>query len=312
MPTNPISIVSEKPVAPRHAIIGIVAVLLAAVNSSLGAGLISTGLEDLRGAWGLGIDDAAYLTTSFNAAQMFMGPLAIMLAARFGHRRVLLYGGTIYTLSSLFLPFMPRTAIVLLFLIIGGLASGTFYPLCLSFISRNLPAKLIPFGIAAYTMDILGSNNIVHAFEGFFLDHWNWHWIFWTPAVLSLPMLFCVYFGIPRTPKEQLLPKCGYAEVLYVSGALSFLYIALDQGERLDWYNNGLINGLVLAGVLLLGAAIIRRRINPYPFLDFGYLKKRNILILGALMILLEWCSCALAHLSLYFWRRCINTVHPK
>jgi DHA2 family multidrug resistance protein len=64
------------------------------------------------------------------------------------------------------------------------------------------------------------------------------------------------------------------------------LYIALDQGERLDWYNNGLINGLVLSGAILLIATLIRRRRNPHPFLDFGYLKSRNILILGVLMVL--------------------------
>src|ERR1700733_5784820 len=139
MPPNPSSVASEKPVVPRHALIGILAVCLAAINSSLGSGLIGTGLEDLRGVWGLGIDDAVYIPTAFNAAQMFMGPMPIILAARFGHRQVLLISGVIYALSSLFLPLTPPTVRVLMFLIIGGLASGTFYPLALSFISRNLP-----------------------------------------------------------------------------------------------------------------------------------------------------------------------------
>jgi DHA2 family multidrug resistance protein len=173
----------------------------------------------------------------------------------------------------------------LFFLVISGLASGTFYPLCLSFITRNLPLRLVPFGVAAYTMDILGSNHIVHAMEGFFIDAWSWQWIFWTPAILTLPMLLCVHIGIPHTPKEQLLPRTGYGEVLYVSGGLTFFYIALDQGERLDWYNNGLINGLVIAGVLLLATALLRRRVRPHPDLDFSYLKSRNILLLGVLMV---------------------------
>jgi DHA2 family multidrug resistance protein len=285
MPTTSSYAASEKPVVARHALIGIFAVCLAAINSSLGAGLIGTGLADLRGVWGLGIDEAVYIPTSFTAAQMFMGPLSIVLAARFGHRRVLIYGGIIYVLSSLLLPLMPGTPMVLMLLVIGGLASGTFYPLALSFISRNLPVQLIPFGVAAYTLDIIGSNHIVHAMEGFFLDHWSWQWIFWTPAVLTLPMLLCVKVGIPPTPRDQLLPKCIYGELLYVSGGLTMLYIALDQGERLDWNNNGLINGLLLAGLILLLTAFIKRRITPYPFLDFSYLKSRNILILGLLVL---------------------------
>jgi MFS transporter, DHA2 family, multidrug resistance protein len=276
---------SQVPVVPRHALIGIVAVLLAAVNSSLGGGLISAGLEDLRGAWGLGVDDAAYVPTAFNAAQMFIGPLSVILAARFGHRRVLLYAGGIYILSSLFLPFMPRIVMTLFFLIVGGLASGTFFPLCLSFIGRNLPVRLIPFGIAAYTMDFLGTGHITQALEGFYLDHFSWHWLFWNQAILTLPMLLCVHYGIPPTPRKELIPECSYTGVLYVSGGLTLLYIALDQGERLDWYNNGLINGLVVVGTLLLIAALIKRKVNPYRFLDFSYLKARNILLLGLLLV---------------------------
>jgi len=281
----PPSIPTQKPILAKRAYIGILAVLLAAINSSLGAGLIGVGLQDLRGAWGLGIDDACYIPTAFNASQMFMGPLTIVLGARFGHRKVLLHAGCIYILSSLLLPFAPRTPIVLLLLIISGLASGTFYPLCLSFITRSLPVRLLSYGAAAYGMDLLAGNHFVQSMEGFFLDHMSWHWIFWNQAICTLPMLFCVYFGIPATPKEQLLPRASYGEVLYVSAGLTMLYIALDQGERLDWFNNGLINGLIISGVLLLIVAVIRRWINPYPYLDFSYLKKRNILIIALALV---------------------------
>jgi DHA2 family multidrug resistance protein len=216
---------------------------------------------------------------------MFMAPVAIILAARYGHRRVLLWAGVVYSLSSLLLPLAPRIVLTLFLLVVGGLASGTFYPLCLSFIARNLPIRLMPFGIAAYSMDLLGGNHVVQSLEGFYMNHLSWHWLFWNQAIFTLPMILCVYIGIPHTPKNQLIPKCGYSGVLYMSSALTLLYIALDQGERLDWYNNGLINGLILTGILLFVGALISRRFNPYPFLDFGYLKKRNILTLALLLV---------------------------
>jgi MFS transporter, DHA2 family, multidrug resistance protein len=286
MSNAPPAFKTEKPVVARHALVGIVAVLLAAVVSSLGSGMISSGIEDLRGAWGLGIDDAAYISTAFSGAQMFMGPFAIILAARYGHRPVLMFCGYVYVITSLILPFAPRMVMTHFILIISGLASGTFYPLTLSFITRNLPMRLVPYGVAAYTMDLLGGNHVTQAMEGYFLDHLSWHWIFWNQAILTLPMLLCVHYGITATPKEQLIPKCDYTGVLYLSGGLTALYIALDQGERLDWYNNGLINGLVIAGVLLLTACAIRRVRAPNPFIDLGYLKSRNVLVLGVLIVL--------------------------
>jgi DHA2 family multidrug resistance protein len=276
----------EKPVVPPHAIIGILAVSLSAVNSSLGSGLLGVGLEDLRGAWHLGIDDAAYLPTAYNASQMFMGIVSVLLAARFGHRPVLLVAGTVYAIVSLFLPLVaPHIVPLTLFIMVGGMASGTFYPLCLSFISRNLPLTLVTYGIAAYNLDLLATNHMTQLLEGLLMLNASWHWLFWIQTVLSLPMLYCVYRGIPPTPKADLLPQFNWAGVFYVSGAMSLFYIALDQGERLDWYNNGLINGLVLAGIMLLIAAVIQRRLAPNPFLDFDYLRKRNILLLGFIML---------------------------
>jgi DHA2 family multidrug resistance protein len=281
-----LKVAADKPVVSPHALIGIAAVSLAAVNSSLGSGLLGSGIADLRGVWGLGIDDAAYIPTAFSAAQMFMGSLSVMLAARFGHRNILLTAGVIYILVSLFLPFAPHKVPILFFTVLAGLSSGTFYPLCLSFISRNLPVALVPFGIAAYNFDLLVTNHIVQSMEGFFIDHAGWQWIFWSQAILALPMLVCVRIGIPQTPKDQLLPRFRYNGILYFSAALTLFYIALDQGERLDWFNNGLINGLCISGTLLLVATVISRLRDPNPYLDFSYVWTRNVLLLGLILML--------------------------
>src|SRR6202044_2283045 len=116
-------------------------------------------LPDLRGILGIGIDEGAWIPTALNAAQMFMGPMAIALGAVFGHRKVLLVSCVIYILSSLVAPLVPDWHAVVAFQIIRGLSSGTFYPLTLSFVTQNLPRPWITFGLAAYALDVLGSNH---------------------------------------------------------------------------------------------------------------------------------------------------------
>jgi len=63
---------------------------------------------------------------------------------------------------------------------------------------------------------------------------------------------------------------------------LSMTYAALDQGERLDWLNSGLIVGLFAAAILLFAAATVRRLLQPNPFVNLPFLNARNILILGS------------------------------
>src|ERR1700745_3854315 len=78
-------------------------VFLGAGIVTLNGRLITVGLPDLRGALGLGMDDASWIPTAYNMALMFMGPFSVYLGGLFGPRRVLLYSATVFILCSILL-----------------------------------------------------------------------------------------------------------------------------------------------------------------------------------------------------------------
>src|SRR5215510_2772667 len=86
-------------------LVGVLAVNLAAGLSALAARLLSLGLGDLRGHAGIGVDEAAWFGTAFNASTMFIGPLTVYLGAILGTRRVLLVCSVIFAIASACLPF---------------------------------------------------------------------------------------------------------------------------------------------------------------------------------------------------------------
>ncbi len=55
----------------------------------------------------------------------------------------------------------------------------------------------------------------------------------------------------------------------------------MDQGERLDWLNSGVIVAMLTAGIFLLAAALVRRIFHPNPTLSLSFLNSRNIILLG-------------------------------
>src|SRR5215467_12994323 len=73
-----------------NAYIGTLGVFLGAGIGTLFGRLLSVGLPDLRGALGLGFDEASWIPTSYNMALMFMGPFSVYLGGLLGVRRVLL------------------------------------------------------------------------------------------------------------------------------------------------------------------------------------------------------------------------------
>jgi DHA2 family multidrug resistance protein len=199
---------------------------------------MSVGLADIRGALHLGVDEAAWINTSFNASMMFIGPFSVYLGGLLGSRRVLLVCAWIFTAVSCLIPLCHSLGVVIALLILAGLSAGTFYPLTLSFVLRNLPMRYVLLGIAMYAIDIIFTTDMAQALESFFIEYLSWRWIFWNGTVLTPLMIALIYFGIPRQPLPK--PKPGqpapsWRGFLYASLGAALLYIAPDQGQRLDW-----------------------------------------------------------------------------
>ena len=259
--------------------VGILGVFLGAGLATLNARLVSVGLADLRGAAGFGYDEASWIPTALNMATMFSGVFVVFVNAFFGPRRILLTAAAIFTVVSALLPVSPGYWSMMALTIVAGLASGTFYSLTLTFVLTALPKRLIIFGIAAYAADIVFVTNFASAIEGWYIEHLSWHWIFWNAALFTPLMMICIYFGIPARPFTE--PRPSWRGFMYFSLGLSLLYGALDQGERLDWFNSGTIVAMSAAGLLLVAAACVRRALQPNPVLNLSFLNTRNIIVIA-------------------------------
>ena len=277
-------------------VLGVFGVLLGASIATCTGRLISIGLADLRGALHLGVDEASWISTAFNAALMFIGPFSVYLGGLLGARRVLLACAALFTLISLLLPFASSLPVILILLVLAGLTAGTFYPLTLSFVLRNLPMRYVLLGIAAYAADILVTTNFATWLEAWYVDHLSWHWIFWNATALTPIMMVLVYFGIPWQPLPQPKegqPKPNWRGFLYASLGFALLYTALDQGQRLDWLNSGTIVALIASGVFLLLATAVRHFTNPNPLINFKFLARRNTILLSGVLILFRFVMLA-------------------
>src|SRR5690349_7142480 len=210
-------------------------VFLGAGIVTLNGRLISVGLPDLRGALGLGIDDASWIPTAYNMALMFMGPFSVYLGGLLGPRRVLLYSGTVFSITSILLPLSPNLQVMLCLQVISGLSSGTFYPLTLAYALRALPMRFVIYAVGVYSIDILSATSVGTSLEALYVEYLSWHWIFWQSVLLTPVMLLCIYLAIPpQPPRSGPKPALSWRGFLYGSVALSLIYGALDQGERLD------------------------------------------------------------------------------
>jgi DHA2 family multidrug resistance protein len=126
---------------------GLTAVLLGTVISTLNTRLSSFGLGDIRGAVHAGFDEGAWISTAQTVAQMLIAPAAIWIGGVYGTRRVLMEAAAAFALISFLEPFSPNLAMLLGLQFMGGLATGFFVPLTLGFVLRNTPPKYGPMAL---------------------------------------------------------------------------------------------------------------------------------------------------------------------
>jgi len=166
--------------------------------------------------------------------------------------------------------------------VLVGLASGTFYPLALSYSLRSLPPRYTVYAIGPYSMELLSSLSIATPMHAWFMDHLSWRWIFWTSAVLTPIMMLCIHPAIPPPPKRTgPTPEVSWRGFLFISLGLALIEGALEQGERLDWLGSPIIIAMFAGGAFMLVAGAVRRWMKPNPLVNLSFLLQRNILILG-------------------------------
>jgi MFS transporter, DHA2 family, multidrug resistance protein len=277
-------------------LVAVAAVLMGAFISTLNTRVTTFGLADIRGGLGLGFDEGSWLTSVFGAAQMVVAPGAAWMSTVLGVRRFVLWACAIFTLSSLLLPLSSDYDTVIALQIVRGLAVGTFIPAALGFILRVLPPHWWIWGIAAYSFRFVFSQNIAGSLEALYSETGQWQWVFWENVVLTPAMALLVWLSVPRQPVDrELLRRTDWTGIIFAGLGFGLIYAGLDQGNRLDWLNSGVVSALLASGGLLVAAFLVNETVVPYPLIHLRVASQRNVLIPAMLITIYGFGSTATA-----------------
>ena len=110
-------------------------------------------------------------------------------------------------------------------------------------------------------------------------------WIDWQYCIALPIMYFCIWYGMPvENGLSRRLRDLDWPGIFYAGAGFGLLYAALDQGNRLDWLNSGLIVGLLVGGSLLTLLFIARELVSPSPFVNIRVIAHENLIPLLLLL----------------------------
>jgi len=276
----------------------VAAVLLGSFLANVDSRLTTVGLPDLRGAFSLGFDEGAWLSTASIGSQIFIAPAVAWLATAFGLRRVLGVPSLIYAMISLVLPFVHDFSTLIVLAIVHGMLLGTFVPATLMIVLRNLPIRWWLPAIAIYAIRVGFALDTSTSLVGFYVEHWGWQWLYWQGVVIAPLMGLMVYLGTPREPvNRELLRDADWGGMLLLGTSVSMIYAGLDQGNRLDWLESGTVMALLIGGGVLFIAFVINETMVREPWAHVNVLFSRNVGL--SLVVILLYTLTSLSNSSL-------------
>jgi len=237
-------------------------------------GIVNVAVPDVMGTYGIGLDQAQLMTTSFNVAMTTSQLLNAWVIAVFGQRIGFSVTLVIFTIGSLICGFADDFSFVVFGRTLQGFSAGVIQPLVMVTIFQVFPSDRRGSAMGLYGMALSLAVAIGPAFGGIAIEALNWRAIFFVP----LPLVFIafgagiVFMPSNRDAKEQPFDWTGYGLIIVT---LYCVITGLTDGQRDGWVSNTIVSYFVIAAVA--GIAFLRSQMRRGATLvDLNLFKNRE------------------------------------
>ena len=258
--------------------------MMVTVMQVLDTSVTNVALPHMQGSLSAGLEEMSWVVTSYLAANAVVIPATGWLSARFGRRRFFLICTVIFTGSSFLSGIAPNLEFLVAMRILQGLGGGPVIPMAQAIMWEIFPLRQRGTAMAVWGVGIMMAPILGPTVGGWLADNWSWRWIFYINlpiGFIGFVMVSMFLFDSPFVKKPRGIDLPGL--LLMVAG-FGFLQLALDLGEKEDWFDSDLIVGLLALAVVTLIAFVIRELMAAEPILDLSVFNDRNFAV-GTLCI---------------------------
>ncbi|MBB3595162.1 DHA2 family multidrug resistance protein [Rhizobium sp. BK529] len=269
------------------AFVAVTSVLIGTFTGVVNSRLTDIGLADLRGSLGISFDEASWITTAYVVAEATAVPATIWMRQLLSPVRCIMFGAGLFSLLSLIAPFSPSLSILVIVQALRGFSAGILIPMTYGVIMRYVPQQWRLIWLALYAMVSGVTPSFSVYLEAVIVNYLSWRYLFWLNVLPAAITVFAAAYGLKPEPVRYMrLRRPDFFGLLTLSLGIAALVAACDQGNRLDWFNSGLIVGLLGAASLLLAAFVMSSISRVSPMVGPQLLRHHNF-GLGIVVMLL-------------------------
>ena len=257
--------------------IAVLASMVGAFMAILNIQITNASLLDIEGGIGTGVDNGAWISTSYLIGEIVVIPLTDYLSKVFSFRRYIIGNTILFALFSMACAFARDLPSMIAMRGLQGFAGGVLIPMAFTMVLTKLPKAQQPIGLAAFAMAVTFAPAIGPTIGGYLTENYGWQTIFFVNAAPSAVMVIALAFTLePEPMRLSLLKEGDWAGIVTMAIGLSALQTVLEEGNKDDWFDSPSILRLAIVAAVFLSAFVAIELNVRKPLLNLRLLKSRN------------------------------------
>lgn len=234
-----------------------------------------------------GLDDAAWIVSSYLIAYIVTMPFVGRISDIYGRWKVYIASLALFAFGSIFVPLVTTLPWLIVFRVVQALGGGAMVPVAMAIIGDVFPERRRPMAMGVLaTVDTAGW--IFGPLYGAFLIRYlDWRWQFYINIPASLIAALSAYWVLRHLPQTRKRTSLDIPGAVLLTACLVALNVALSYiggraatGPSFDFSappppSRFVLPLLAVAALFLVGFLVLERR-TANPLIDLGMLRRPN------------------------------------
>jgi EmrB/QacA subfamily drug resistance transporter len=249
------------------------------IAAVLSGTIINVAIPDIMGAFGIGQDDAQWMSTANLASATVAMLTSAWLVHRAGLRGAVTVAMSLFLAGSLLGGVAGNTGLMIVSRILQGVTAGLLTPLSMTIIFLVFPPGRQGIAMGISSVGIILAPAVGPAVGGVLIDSFDWRYVFYLGVPFALVTLAGALAFLPRRQDHEPAPF-DWTGMLLLAGSITALLTGLSHGEREGWTSDGILG--CFATAIALGGVFVHTQVRQErPLLDFTLFTNRNFLIMS-------------------------------